>query len=173
MTSELLDLMKPMTWLTGTWEGKGMAQFPTHADYAYENRMRFDILEEAFQQEPIIHIEEIAWGINRDEREFKHWETGYFKPESNGSIQLYVCHNTGRMEICYGTYTSLDEKNKSFSIEIHSESIRNDTGTAELVRSKRTFTLHQNRLFYTLTMSTKKVSMMTHHLKTVLHKIDA
>ena len=170
MSTELVELMKPLTWLKGNWEGKGKAVFPTHDDFEYEDNMRFKLIEEAFDKEPIIHLEEIAWVINKNEREFKHWETGYFKPEPNGSIQLYVCHNTGRIEVTYGTFNFINLEAKSFEMIFLSESIRNDEGTKMTFNTKRKLLLKQDVLTYTLEMSTKEVPNMTHHIGAEMYR---
>ncbi|MEO9483986.1 MAG: FABP family protein [Ekhidna sp.] len=170
MSTELVEIIKPLTCLKGTWEGGGRAVFPTHDEFAYEDIMRFKLIERAFDKEPLIHFEEIAWVVNKGERAFKHWETGYFKPEPDGSIQLYVCHNTGRIEVTYGTLKSVDSGTKSLEMVFISESIRNDKGTKVALSSRREFLLNDDTLVYRVEMSTKEVPDMTHHLSAELVK---
>ncbi len=169
---ELIEVLKPLLWLNGIWEGEGKASFPTHDDFRYENNMRFRIIKDAFEDEPIIHFEEMAWTIEKEEKVFKHWETGYFKPDGNNQIQLYISHNTGRIEITYGKYKKLDKEAKIFEIEFVSESIRNDEGTKVALTSRRELAYSDGILKYTLDMSTTEVTISTPHLRAMLYKVD-
>ena len=168
--SDQVEIMRPLTWLKGIWLGEGKASFPTHKAYDYANEMKFRYMENAFEQEPLIHLEEIAWVLKDQERKFKHWETGYFKPDGNGSIQLYLCHNTGRIEITYGSFLVVNPKERLFKIEFNSQSIRNDVGTKTALQSRRELSYEDGMLNYTLEMSTSDVPEMTHHLSAEMYK---
>lgn len=166
--AEMSHVLEPLTWLLGGWKGEGSGGFPTHDPFEYINRMNFKIVADGFDNEPIIHFEEIGWVIEENKEVFKHWETGYFKPALNGRIEFYVCHNTGRVEVTYGSYTSVDFTNHSFSIIFDSDFIRNDEGTNIAIASQRVLTCNQNKINYRLAMSTTKVDQMTNHLESVL-----
>ncbi len=170
MNIDLVQLARPLTWLKGSWNGTGEASFPTHDTYRYENTIKVRWLEEAFENEPLIHFEEIAWVFEDRGKTFKHWETGFFKPDNNGSIQLYVCHNTGRVEITYGNYLALDQENGHFKIAFSSQSIRNDNGTKVATGSRRIISFQDNILRYQLEMSTEDVPHLTHHLSAELNR---
>ncbi len=172
MSDYKVNLLRPLTWLFGIWHGQGTAEFPTFKKYLYENKMKFNIVKCAFDKEPIIHFEEIAWVIKDQKRDFIHWETGYFKPEDDGSIQFYLCHNTGRIEITHGKYRSRDSDLKSFTIFFESNSIRNDKGAKVVSHSKRELKYHNNKLLYALKMATEEVPELTHHLQAEMEKVD-
>ncbi len=167
-----IEIITPLTWLKGLWEGRGKATFPTHGDFDYEDHMTFKLMERDFEKEPIIHFEEIAWVIDQDKREFKHWETGFFKPESDGSIQLYICHNTGRIEIMYGKIKTFDLANRTFEVVFESASIRNDKGTKVAVASRRKFMFKDDVLQYWLGMSTEDVVEMSDHLRVEVRRVE-
>ncbi len=163
---------EPLTWVLGNWKGKGNGGFPTLRPFEYMDHMRFKVIDEAFEIEPLIHFEEIAWVIEGTKTIFKHWETGYFKPTPDGRLQLYICHNTGRIEITYGFYLELDLEKRSFKLEFESDFIRNDEGTIATMASKRILMYDGSKLKYNLEMSTSDVRGLRSHLTSVLESVE-
>ena len=168
--SNEMGILDPLRWLEGKWKGEGTGGFPTMDDFSFEDEMYFKTNAEGYTNEPIIHFEEVARVRENEELVFKHWETGYFKPAKNASIQFYNCHNTGRIEIIYGYFKSVDEQAKSFEIVFNSNDVRNDEGTAVMRSSQRIFTLKGDTLHYSLDMSTEDIEEMTHHLEVSLRR---
>ena len=164
-------MLEPISWLAGTWKGQGCGGFPTMDDFEFEDEMRIKTDLKGYVQEPLIHFEEMAWVLDKEEKRFMHWETGYFKPDQDGRIQFYICHNTGRIEITYGKFEVLNSQNKSFEIHFNSEFIRNDKGTKFATKSNRKIILQDDTLTYSLAMSTEDVSEMNHHLTSKLMKV--
>lgn len=172
MILELLETMHPLTWLEGTWKGKGSGGFPTMEDFEYEDQMDFRIIKNAYYDEPLIHFEEIAWITTKGEKSFKHWESGYYKPTPRGQIQFYVCHNTGRIEVTYGKFQFADIKSRTFEITFESDFIRNDEGTKIALTSTRKLSFEKDCLSYSHAMSTEDVNNNTHHLKAELKRLS-
>ncbi|RNC84417.1 MAG: DUF1794 domain-containing protein [Balneola sp.] len=168
----LKNPIEPLTWVLGSWKGQGNGGFPTLSPFEYMDHIHFKVIEEAFETEPLIHFEEIAWVIESTRTTFKHWETGYFKPAPDGRIQLYICHNTGRIEITYGSYLELDLEKRSFELEFESNFIRNDEGTIATMASKRVLIYDGKKLKYNLEMSTSDVSSLSSHLTSVLKSVE-
>ena len=108
------NILEPLTWLLGNWQGKGRGGFPTHHPFEFADYMHFKVAKEGFSEEPLIHFEEIAEIKQGDRQAFKHWETGYFIPAKDGKVKFLVCHNTGRVEITLGRYKEIDIAKKSF-----------------------------------------------------------
>lgn len=139
--------------------------------FEYDSSIHVRFLEDAFDQEPLIHFEEIAWVYEKAERKFKHWETGFFKPANGEGIQFYVSHNTGRIEVTNGEYTAFDKMKKSFELRLESDFMRNEAGLKTAYKSFRTIQLNQDSLDYVLEMSTEDVSGRTLHLKASLSRV--
>lgn len=166
-----VKLLEPVTWLEGKWKGQGKGGFPTMDPFEYESQMIFRFISDAFEKEPLIQFEEIAWEHSPRGLEFKHWETGFFKP-SNDRIQFYVSHNTGRIEVTFGTFLEIDKSNEFFELRLESEFLRNDEGLATAFKSYRTLTLQNSSLTYELEMSTEQVPERTSHLAAILKKVN-
>ncbi len=162
--------MAPLTWLQGAWTGSGSGGFPTMNAFEYDNQIRVRYLDEAFDVEPLIQFEEIAWVYENDERRFKHWETGFFKPTEDDRIQFYISHNTGRIEVTYGQCVKIDPNEKSFELILESNFIRNDVGLKTAHKSFRTIVLKNGSLNYSLDMTTEDIADPTFHLEATLER---
>ncbi len=163
--------MEPLTWLYGEWKGTGSGEFPTMDPFEYDNLIRVRFLEESFEQEPLLHFEEIAWVHEPEGRKFKHWETGFFK-SSDDKIQFYVSHNTGRIEVTYGELISIDPHGKSFELELTSDFIRNEVGLKATYKSHRKIALEGDIINYSLELTTEDVSNLSLHLTSTLKKTN-
>ena len=98
-------------------------------------------------------------------------ETGFFKPASNGRVELLICHNTGRVEIAYGVFKKKKKKKKSFRILFESDRVRNDESTKTVLQSRRELIYSDGELVYKLSMSTTEVLKISAHLEVKLQKI--
>ena len=163
-TPNKLEVLKPLTLLLGTWKGKGRGSFPTVEDFEYEDQLLFRVFDGAFESEPLIHFEERAWTIEDGTQVFKHSETGYFKPTNDGRIRFYVCHNTGRIEVFFGSCDQLDLETQSFKIAFKSETVLNDEGIKTVQSSNRVLELKNDQLTIEMSMSTEDVEESTRHL---------
>ncbi|MEQ9425016.1 MAG: FABP family protein [Cyclobacteriaceae bacterium] len=163
-------ILDPIKWLKGTWIGKGSGGYPTMDSFDYESKITIDFLHDAFDSEPLVRFEEIAWVTEKGQKEFKHWETGFFKPTSNGQIQFYVCHNTGRIEVMFGTFDSLEIRLEKFVIGFNSDSIRNEIDLKTATNSFREFRFENDCLSYVQSVATTEVSNLAPHLQAVFHR---
>ncbi|MEO9801941.1 MAG: heme-binding beta-barrel domain-containing protein [Reichenbachiella sp.] len=168
---ELLEVIEPFTWLKGNWRGHGTGGFPTIEPFEFDDQMEFKLLEEDFKKEPLIRFDETAWLIAKGKHNFMHWETGFIRPLGDGTVQLYVSHNTARMEFTVGKFESVDHNSKSFKIVFSSIFLRNDTGLKNALQSKRTISFDRDQLTYDLDISTDEHPELTSHLKVLLKRI--
>lgn len=171
MNNVLPNIMEPFKWLLGEWKGEGVGGFPTMESFRYSDYMYLRLLEDSFENEPIIHFEQIAWVVEKDEKSFKHWETGFIRPVNNqqsGSFEFHVTHNTGRIEVLTGDFQYLDIAKRSFKITFNSEYIRNTKIIANMTYSEKVFELDDDILNFTHIMSTKDYPSPNTHLRSTL-----
>ncbi len=168
---QLRETLEPLLWLKGSWTGKGFGQFPTIEDFVYEDEMEFEVDPVGYRDEPLILFEEKAWVFEGDKRIFKHWETGYFKPTNDGRVHFYVCHNTGRVEVSYGTFSELNRDKRSFKLVLESDYVRNEEGLKKTLSSTRAFTFKDNMLEAAQAMSTEDLPANASHLKSLMHRV--
>lgn len=166
-----IDVPEPFQRLLGKWQGQGTGQFPTMEPFHYEDIMIFEALGDP-QEEPIIRFEEIGWIIDKHTRQFKHWETGFFRILEKGEIQFQVTHNTGRMEIYQGAFETQTSSGSGFELNLNSTLVHNAPELTPCTQAIRQFSLKQGVLQHRLGMSTEEVHGINDHLSVVLKSVS-
>jgi hypothetical protein len=90
----------PLSWLLGTWRGVGVGGYPTVEQFRFSQEIVFSELP----GKPFVHHLSRSWLLDDDGNEVRPLaqETGYWRPEADGSIELLLTHPTGFVEIWLG-----------------------------------------------------------------------
>jgi len=150
--------------LNGHWIGSGEGMYPTLDSFYYRDEITFNVSE----NEPVIHFEQKTWIA--DERNIKHWETGFFSIIGNDQLKIYSCHNNGRVEILKGKIDHPNENNGLLSISFKSESVYNEENLKVMSGSERLYTIGKSILEYKVLMTTNEVKDMKIHLISKLRR---
>ena len=94
---EMHEALEPVAWLLGTWHGSGAGIYPTIADFTYEEELRY-----WHSGKPVIAYSSRTWST--DDGRALHAEMGYWRPQSDGSIEVVIAHSFGLTEIMRGTH---------------------------------------------------------------------
>jgi hypothetical protein len=91
----------PVSWLLGTWRGIGVGGYPTIEDFRFSQELTFTELP----GKPFVHHLSRSWLLDDDGNEVRPLaqETGYWRPDADGSVELLLAHPTGFSEIWLGT----------------------------------------------------------------------
>lgn len=88
-----------LAWLIGTWAGNGRAEYPGTEAHQFGQ-------EAIFQQDgrPFIHYLSRTWVTDDDGSHLaeEDQETGFLRPQDDGSLEIVLAHNTGIVETWYG-----------------------------------------------------------------------
>ena len=88
-----------LAWLIGSWHGNG------HGEYEGIEPFQFG-QEVIFQQDgrPFIHYLSRSWIIDAEGNTVREaaQETGFIRPQPDGTIEFLLAHNTGIVEIWHG-----------------------------------------------------------------------
>ncbi len=166
----LTEVIKPLTWLIGSWSGEGKGEYPTMEPFEFNDQLKFSIRSDAFELENLIHFEQVARVKEGNEFIFKHWEAGFLRPTEQGKIELQVTHNTGRIEILEGKFVELDSAKNRFTLRFRSTLLHNSQGLVKARTSERIWTFENDRLRYLQSMCTEDVEEMTVHLDSILER---
>ena len=145
----------PFASLAGTWRGLGRGEYPTIADFAYN---------EEFTITPVPGRPVAFWrSATRDAAtgEPKHGESGYLRSTPNG-IELVIAHTFGIVEATAGT----------FDRDVLALSSTGLLGTASAKRVDqvdRRYEFDADALHYTIAMAAVGVPL-THHLAADLRR---
>jgi hypothetical protein len=91
----------PVSWLLGTWRGVGVGGYPTVPEFRFSQEVTLTELP----GKPFVHHLSRSWLLDDDGTEVRPLaqETGYWRPDPDGKIELLLTHPTGFVEIYLGT----------------------------------------------------------------------
>jgi hypothetical protein len=92
--------LTPLLPLVGIWRGTGHGGYPTIADFAYGQQVRF-----AHDGRPFLHYESRAWLLGADGTVLRPAarEVGWWRPGAEaGEFEVLLAHPTGVVEIYLG-----------------------------------------------------------------------
>lgn len=92
----LHPLLEPISWLLGTWTGRGEGFYPTIASFGYGEEARF-----WHSGKPLLSYIQRSWSLSDGSP--LHSETGFWRPQENGGIEVVLAHGFGVTEVSEGT----------------------------------------------------------------------
>jgi THAP4-like, heme-binding beta-barrel domain len=133
---DLHDACLPLLPLVGVWRGEGEVVYPT-----ISGPFRFgQQLTISHDGRPFLHHEARAWLLDADGNVIRPAarEAGWWRPQPDDTIELLLAHNTGIVEIFYGSPRT------QTSWELATDAVVR-TGTAkEVTAAKRLYGLVNN-----------------------------
>ena len=145
---EMHEALQPVAWLLGTWRGSGRGIYPTIADFSYEEELRF-----WHSGKPVMAYSSRTWAS--DDGRALHSEMGYWRPQTDATIEVVIAHSFGLTEIMKGLYDGHTVSLVSVSFE--------GTPTAKMVDAEqREIALHEDELRYEMGMSFDGNVMQNH-----------
>ncbi|MEP6761244.1 MAG: FABP family protein [Sporichthyaceae bacterium] len=98
---DLAPALVPVSWLLGTWRGLGVGGYPTIENFRFSQEVSFT---EAAGK-PFLHYISHTWLLDDDGVEVRPLaqETGYWRPQPDGALEVLLVHPTGFVEIYLGT----------------------------------------------------------------------
>jgi THAP4-like, heme-binding beta-barrel domain len=93
------DLM-PIAWLVGRWEGTGKATYPGTEDFDFGQQVDF-----AHNGGPYLHYLSQIFEMDAEGRAVRAlgMETGFWRPQPAGKLEVVLCHPDGFAEVWYGS----------------------------------------------------------------------
>ncbi len=131
--------LEPIAFLLGTWRGEGKGRYPTIEPFSYGEEVTFSHFGR-----PVLLYSQRTWAI--EDGAPMHSETGFFRPQADGSIELVLAHTFGAVEIEEGRIDGT-------RIEMRSRSV-DSTGTAKPIEAMtRTLEVDGDVLSYSVAMA--------------------
>ena len=90
----------PMAWTIGTWHGVGVGGYPDVPEFRFGQELTIAELP----GKPFLHHVSRSWLLDDDGEQVRPLaqETGYWRPDADGSLELVLAHPTGFVEIWVG-----------------------------------------------------------------------
>ncbi|MFP5283141.1 MAG: FABP family protein [Actinomycetes bacterium] len=91
-----------VAWLLGRWEGTGKSSYPGTADFDFGQQIDF-----AHNGEGYLHYLSQTFELGENGLAIRplEMETGFWRPQGDGSVEVVLCHPTGYSEVWYGRVT--------------------------------------------------------------------
>jgi hypothetical protein len=138
-TPPLHQACLPLRPLLGVWRGAGEVDYPTiDGPYRFAQQLRI-----SHDGRPFLRHEARAWLLdgNGDVLRPAARETGWWRPQSDGSVELLLCHATGILELFYGTLTPT-------SVDLRTDTVVSSTSAKHVSAAERHYDTGPDHLFF-------------------------
>jgi hypothetical protein len=94
--------LRGLAWMIGRWEGNGKATYPGSEDYDFGQQIDF-----AHNGQDYLHYLSQTFELGEDGTPVRSlsMETGFWRPQADGSLEVVMCHPAGYAEVWYGQIT--------------------------------------------------------------------
>ena len=160
---DLNDACLGLLPLIGVWRGTGEVVYPTiDGPYHYGQQLVF-----AHDGRPFVSYEARAWLLDEDGKVIRQAarETGFWRPQSDGTLEVLIAHATGVVEIFYGKARTLT------SWEIETDAVARTATAKEVTGSHRLYGLVEGGDLAYVDERAMMGQPMQPHLSALLHRV--
>lgn len=142
--ADLAPQLIPVSWLLGSWRGVGVGGYPTVEEFRFAQELTFTELP----GKPFVHHLSRSWLLDDDGSEVRPLaqETGYWRPEADGSLELTLTHPTGFVEVWIGTADGA-------KIELRTDAVARTATAKEYTAGHRLYGLVDGNLLWAFDMA--------------------
>ena len=142
----------PLAWMLGTWAGNGHGDYPTIEPFQYGQELTF-----SQDGRPFFHYMARSWIIDEHGKKVRDAaiETGFWRCQPGGKIEVVLCHNTGLSEIWYG-------QAEPAKAELHTAGIGFTESAKEVTGGSRMYGLVEGDLLYAYDMEAVGQELQPH-----------
>ncbi len=150
--SDLHSDIMPIAFLLGHWQGTGRGDYPTIDGFTFGQEIAF-----THDGRPFLHYFSRTWLLDDDGDEVRPLalETGFFRPQPDGGLEVLLAHPTGFVEIYYGTV-------EGAKIEIATDAVARTASAKEYAAGQRLYGLVDGELLWTFDMSAVGQPIQSH-----------
>lgn len=143
-----------LAWILGTWAGNGHGEYPDIEPFQFGQEL-------LFQQDgrPFIHFMSRSWIIDEEGKHVREaaQETGFIRPQPDGTIEVVMSHNLGFVEIWHG---ELHAEQPRF--EIVTDAVARTGSAKEYTAGKRLYGYVNGDLLYAFDMAAMGKELQPH-----------
>lgn len=142
----------PIAFLLGHWQGNGQGAYPTIEGFTFGQEIAF-----THDGRPFLHYFSRTWLLDDDGNEVRPLalETGFFRPKTDGELEVVLAHPTGFVEIYYGTVDGA-------KIEMATDAVARTESAKEYVAGQRLYGLVEGDLLWTFDMAAVGQPLQSH-----------
>ncbi len=143
-----------LAWIIGTWAGNGHGEYETIEPFEFGQEL-------IFQQDgrPFIHYLSRSWIVDAEGQHVREaaQETGFIRPQEDGTLEFLLAHNTGFIETWHG---ELHPDQPRF--EMSTDAVVRTATAKEYVAGKRLYGYVNGDLLYAFDMAAMGKELQPH-----------
>jgi hypothetical protein len=142
----------PIAFLLGHWAGNGKGDYPTIDAFDFGQEVAF-----THDGRPFLHYFSRTWLLDAEGNEVRPLalETGFFRPQPEGGLEVMLAHPTGFVEIYYGTVSGP-------KIELATDAVVRTSSAKEYTAGQRLYGLVEGDLLWTFDMAAVTEPLQSH-----------
>ncbi|QIX25509.1 FABP family protein [Nocardioides sp. JQ2195] len=142
----------PIAWMLGTWRGNGHGDYPTIDKFEFGQELIF-----THDGRPFFHYMARAWVVDDEGSKVRDAavETGFVRCRPEGKVEVVMTHNTGFVEVWYGTAGEA-------RMEIATDAIVRTESAKEYTAGKRLYGNVEGDLLYAFDMAAMGQPLQPH-----------
>lgn len=129
----------PLRPLVGVWRGEGQVDYPTiDGPFRFAQQLRI-----CHDGRPFLHHEARAWLLDERGAVLRPAarETGWWRAQADGTVELLLCHATGILELFYGTLTPT-------SLDLRTDTVVSSASAKEVSAAERHYEIGPDHLSF-------------------------
>ena len=146
--ADLHPALLPLSWLLGTWRGHGRGDYPTIEEFSYGQEVSF-----SHRGKPLLEYVSRSWSL--DDARPLAVETGYLRPQPDGTVEALITQGSGVVEVSYGTVEGV-------KLELASDFVARTSSAVEVSGLHRLYGLLEGVLLYAVDMSAVDQPLQPH-----------
>lgn len=150
---DLPEPLRPLAWLIGRWEGVGVVGYPTIEEQQFGQE-----IEVSHDGRGFLTWQSRAWILEASTGEKLRpaaVESGFWRPQPNGEVELLLAHPTGILELYYGQI-------EPARILLKTDGVLRSPGAKEYNAATRMYGLVESQLLYAMDMAAAGQPLQSH-----------
>ena len=151
--SDLHPSCIPIAWLLGTWEGAGVGDYPTVEAFRFGQEVTFTYVP----GKPYLVYSSATWRLDEDGTigEPLARESGYWRPQLDGEVEVLLTHPTGIVEVYLGAV-------EPAKIELATRGVLKTENAKDYRSATRLYGLVNSRLMWVMDMAAMGEDLQPH-----------
>lgn len=151
--SDLHESCLPLAWLLGRWEGAGVGDYPTIEAFRFGQEVEFTYVP----GKPFVSYTSRSWILDDDGNLVRPAarETGYWRPQEDGEVEVLLTHPTGYVEVYIGRV-------EPARVELATRGVLKTETAKDYRTGHRLYGLVNGRLMYVYEMSAMGHDLQPH-----------
>jgi THAP4-like, heme-binding beta-barrel domain len=152
LSADLPSELVPLAWLLGRWEGAGVGGYPSIESFQFGQEVTFTHVGK-----PFLAYSSRTWLLDEDGNQVRPLasETGFWRPQPDGALEVMLVHPTGYAEIWLGTA-------QGAKVELATDVVARTGSAKEYTAGRRLYGLVEGELLWAMDMAAVGEPLQAH-----------